>query len=235
MYKSLITILFLLALISCTQKQQDSHEDGNIDNVEAESTVPGEIASNNVKKDTLVSAQLDAFALTGDVHTVKYDSLILKYDREGNLEYFGFNDSINLFKNVVYDGKYIKSWGDNGWKFKIISQPGFLSYYEEPISEFQIHDPHGGAVNYFMTKKTRPGSPDARDRNPNKPRTRTYTLTANFSTYNYRGSLKPDIFTFSDYKYDHYGNWIERKVKSEHNPTRIDKREITYYSDQNSK
>lgn len=196
-----------------------------------------EIEDNNADYDPkkFSTAQLDAFALMGDVHVVKYDSLLLKYNREGELEYFGFNDSINLLQNAEYKlegaSRRLETWGADDWKFENRTQSIYLPSTEGIMLDFLIHYPEGGYDRYIVSKKARPGTPSPTDSDYGKERGRTVTLSVEYRNFRRKGEVpQPDNFIYDQYEYDEYGNWIARRVKCEHRATKHEKREITYYS-----
>lgn len=190
------------------------------------------------EKPVFFSHDLAAFALAGPVAEVRYDSLILKYDEKGLLDFFGFNDSINLLHNIVYAdhgySHYLKEWGDNGWKFEIRGQNSFDLKKEHPIYDFLIHYPEGGYDRYIVDFKMRKDYDFVKKGIGGKSLKKYLRQDANLVEYrNFRrkGEFpQPDKFRYSDYKYDEWGNWIERTVKSEHQRTKYEKRDISYSS-----
>lgn len=185
----------------------------------------------------LWSNQLDAFELIGDVHTVQYDSICLKYDKLGNLEFFGLNDSINLLKNVKYKkvgyASELKEWGDNGWTFNVDGQDTSCELEEGPIVDFTIRNYNEKKLKRYTVFhddiKFRPSTPKFGDKEYQKHHDRKIIHRARV-ILNDRGGKIIYFLNYSNYVYDDYGNWIERKVKSDEEPTKIVKRKITYYS-----
>ena len=181
------------------------------------------------------SRQLDAFELQGDVHTVKYDSVYLKYDRAGNLEFFGFNDSINLYNDTDNKGIYnqLKKWGNGVLEFEAVSQDASLDYIEGPMMVFAFWDYGKKEQLRYTVKliKKRPDSLSTEERRATGQRERKIVYSVQLVTKR-PGVMELEDLNYSNYKYDDYGNWIERKVKSDESPTKIEKRTITYYSNE---
>ena len=212
----------------------DEVEENPRDYYNCHSEIPlGVGVSAETSKPIFFTSDLAAFALAGPVKEVRCDSLILKYDTDGFLDYFGFNDSVNLLSNVVYDDSYLKEWGVNGWKFEIRGQGRFDIKEERTTYDFLIHYPEGGYDRYIVDSRIRrdfelekkcPGEKVLRDY------IRRSTVGVEYRNFRRRGDYpQPDQFTYSDYKYDIWGNWISRTVKSEHRRTKHEERIISYY------
>ncbi len=189
------------------------------------------------EKPVFFSHDLAAFALAGPVEEVRYDSLVLKYNEKGLLDFFGFNDSINLLYNIVYDkngySHYLKEWGENGWKFEIRGQSSFDIKKEHPAYDFLIHYPEGGYDRYivdFKLRKDQKAEKTGEVGQIMKHYIRQDATQVEYRNFRRKGDYpRPDKFIYSDYNYDEWGNWIERRAKSEHRPTKHEKRDIKYY------
>lgn len=181
------------------------------------------------------TSQLEMFALVGDVHEVLYDSLHLVYNREGGIEFFGFNDSINLLQDSEYypygERPVLIKWSADGWKFENRAYNTDLSFHEEPMADFLIYYPEGGYDRYLTEFRYRPGYPKPEKMDHKHERYRKNAVSTEYRNFRRKGEHpRPDKFSYDEYVYDEYGNWIERRVKSEHRRTKNEKRIITYYS-----
>lgn len=176
------------------------------------------------KEAMFVSPDLDLLQLTGNVKSLSYDSLLyVGYNRSGEMTYWSLNDTVNLFDNVERDRNGgLKEWGADGWRFKVTWPDDYYNDSHKTgclIHRIFIENPRRLRQSFvYHYKNLRP------------TRENWEVEMCKHVAESSNGGYKPDdVLKYDKYEYDSHGNWISRRIKSDVERTRTEKRHIQYY------
>lgn len=194
-------------------------------------TIIGGQFTSNAQSATRIYHDAEAYGLKGHVKSVTtkehYNDKIQQFSPDGAIivsdEYKITRDKKGRLTDLIIDTTYLDSTFVDG---KFVPDP--YDYYEwvsfvwdkKQVVEitcgqhslYQVSLGAGGGSAGLYFKYNRKGE-------------------VSTMTFQYKAA-EPEIYTYSNYKYDDHSNWIERKVNlkyNETNETYIETRSITYY------